>query len=96
MKEWWEKLWLWTTVVLGGIAVFGILSLLLPFLAILFLPLFIGFFLWFLVVWLRSLATTEKPTNYDETGARYTHATIISKESTLSELGNEKNNTKSS
>ncbi len=90
MNRFWEKLWLWTTLVLGGIALLSILSVVLPLLFLLALPFFLIGFVWLFLLWLQSFKG-EKESEYDEDGARYTKATILSKESSTQEIPHDKN-----
>ncbi len=78
MNSWWDKLWFWVTLGLGGIALLTMLAFVLPVLLFLAIPfVLLGILGWLLGGW-RSFRRGE--THYDETGARYTEATIISKE----------------
>ncbi|URA11036.1 hypothetical protein [Thermospira aquatica] len=90
MGNWWDRVWFWVTVGLGGLAFLTILAFLLPVLFFLALPfVFLGVLWWLLESWNRL---TRKERSYDETGARYTEATIISKETVPPSLSQGKEN----
>ncbi|MCX7882420.1 MAG: hypothetical protein N2314_04265 [Brevinematales bacterium] len=85
MNHFWEKLWFWTTMGLASIVILVAMSVLLPVLFFLALPFFLMAMVWLLSLWLRGLKK-ENSATYDEQGARYTKATILSKESSTQEL----------
>ncbi|MFN4215838.1 MAG: hypothetical protein ACK4HQ_00340 [Brevinematales bacterium] len=90
MNSFWEKLWIWTTLILGAIAILSLLSVVLPILFLLALPFFLMGLVWLLILWFQSIKR-EKTNEYDEDGARYTRATIVSKESSSQEIPYDKN-----